>query len=158
MGYFTRVFCTSKKKPKISGIIERLKSNGFNINVNLKESELNKKDWTNFELIYDPEQLPLLVELNQKGTSGGLVEEEIEEFLEFIGKPTLFELKKKKVINHLKLTEYIICIQLPINDIVGQGYNVNGELMKYIELNFSGMIQADNEGFYAKNNLILELE
>ena len=158
MGYFTRVFCSTKRKPKISRILESLKSHGFNISVNLSESKINNENWTNFELTYDPERLPLLVELNQKGKSDGLAEEEIEEFLEFIEKPKFYELKKKKVINHLKSTEYIICIQLPTNDIIDQGYEVNGKLMEFMELNYSGMVQADKEGFYAKNNLIVELK
>jgi len=158
MGYFTRVFCATTQKPKIRVILESLKSDGFNVGVNLAESELDHEEWTNFELIYDLERLPLLVELNQKGQSDGLAEEEIEEFLEFVGKPKFYELNKKKVIDHLKSTEYIVCIQLPTNDIVDQGYNVNGELMEFIELNCSGMVQADREGFYSKNNLILELK
>ena len=94
-----------------------------------------------------------MIELNEKGLSKGIVEEEINEFLKFIGKPKFFELKKKKVINQLKSTEYIICIQLPTNDIVDKGYDVNGELMEFIELNYSGMVQADREGFYSKNNV-----
>jgi len=158
MGYFTRVFCSTNRKPKINEILDSLKFHGFNISVNLSESKINNENWTNFELTYDSERLPLLVELNQKGKSDGVAEEEIKEFLEFVGKPKFYELKKKKVINHLKSTEYIICIQLPTNDIVDQGYNVNGELMEFIELNYSGIVQADKEGFYSKNNLLVELK
>lgn len=157
MAYFTRVFCSTNQKPKINEILEKLKSDGFNVSVNLTESELDNDNWTNFELTYDTERLPLLVELNQKGNSDGLAEEEIEEFLEFVGVPKFYELRKKKVISHLKSTEYIVCIQLPISDIVAKGYDTNGELMEFIELNYSGMVQADKEGFYLKNKLLVEL-
>lgn len=158
MGYYTRVFCSSKNKPKIKELLESLKSNGFAVESDLDEEDLENSEWTNFELNYAPEKLPLLVELNEKGKSDGLVEEEILEFIQFVGKPNLLELNKKKVINHLKNTDYIICIQLPTLDIVDEGYNVNGELMAYVERNFSGMIQADREGFYLNNKLLVKIE
>ncbi|WP_100616425.1 hypothetical protein [Confluentibacter citreus] len=158
MGYFTRVFCSTNRKPKISGILKHLKSDGFDLSVNLTESELDDENWTDFELTYDKARLPLLVELNTKGESERLAEEELEEFFEIIGKPKFFELNKKKVIKHLKATEYIVCIQLPTSDIIDKGYDLNGELMAYIELNFSGMVQADKEGFYLRNELLFELK
>ncbi|MCL9807121.1 hypothetical protein NAT51_16415 [Flavobacterium amniphilum] len=158
MGYYTRVFCSSQKKPKISEILENLKSSGFTVGANLDVKNLDNSEWTNFELIYDSERLPLLIELNEIGKSDELAEEEISEFIEFVGEPKFLELKKKKVIKHLKKSNYIICIQLPTSDINDEGYNVNGELMTYIERNFSGMTQADREGFYLNNELLIELE
>ena len=158
MGYYTRVFCSSKEKPKINGILESLKAKGFKVRVNLDKSALNDTNWTSFELTYAEGKSPLLIEINEKGKSDGIAEEEIEEFLEFIGKPKLYELKKKKVLNHLKQTEFIICIQLPTTDFIDLGYDVNGDLMEYIAEEFSGIVQADGEGFYEKNKLIVELE
>lgn len=147
MGYFTRVFCSNTSYPKISDILQKLKLDGFHTTTNLQESELNNLNWTNFELTYDVDRLPLLIEINKKGKSNELVEEEIKEFLNSIGPPKFYELKKKRVINHLKSTEYIICIQLPTSDITNKGYDVNGLLMKHIECDFSGIIQVDGEGF-----------
>lgn len=158
MGYYTRVFCTTKNKPTVNGILEYLKSEGLTVETNQTMEDMETVDWTGFELMYAPERLPLLVELNQIGSSDGLAEEEIEEFLEFVGDARFYEPKKKKVIAHLKQTEYIICIQFPTNDIVEQGYDANGELMSFFESNYSGMIQADREGFYGKNNLLEKLD
>lgn len=155
MGYYTRVFCSSKIKPKVHLLIEYLTENGHTVWTNPKELE---DDWTDFELMYDSERLPLLIELNEKGNSDGLAEQELTEFFEFIGKGNIFELNKKKVITHLNRTEYIVCIQLPTSDIIDEGYDVNGNLMSYIETNFSGMTQADGEGFYLNNKLLLKLE
>lgn len=53
MGYYTRVFCSSKRKPKIIDLINNLKSIGFDIKSNLDEKDLENPDWTDFELIYD---------------------------------------------------------------------------------------------------------
>jgi len=136
MGYYTRVFCSSHKKPKISEILENLKSSGFTVESDLEAENLDNSEWTNFELNYDSERLPLLIELNEKGKSDELAEEEISEFLEFVGKPQFLEFKKKKVINHLKKTNYIVCIQLPTSDIIDIGYDINGELMAYLEKTF----------------------
>ena len=102
MGYYTRVFCSGLKKPKIGEILENLNSNGFTVSSNLDIENLNDADWTNFELRYRSERLPLLIELNEVGKFDELAEEEISEFIEFIGKPKFLELAKKKIINHLK--------------------------------------------------------
>lgn len=158
MGYFTRVFCATKNKPTVQSILDFIIANGVDVSSNLSGTDLQSKNWGHFELIYDKNKLPLLVELNGLENSDGLAEEELEEFLEFVGIPRFYELKKKKVFAHLKKTEYIVCIQLPTNDIEDKGYDANGELMQYFEKNFSGMIQADREGFYDGSKLLLELE
>ena len=158
MSYYTRVFCSSKSKPRVNEIIESINSKGFKVKINISNDNFDDIDWTNFELYYDSNRLPLLIELNEKGDSDGLAKEEIAEFIEFVGKPSFFELNKKKVINHLNNTEYIVCIQIPTSDIVDEGFDVNGELMSFFERNFSGMTQADKEGFYINNKLILKIE
>jgi len=158
MGYYTRVFCATKNKPTVQNILDFLIAKGVDVSSNLNGTDLQTENWNHFELIYDENRLPLLIELNGLGNSDGLAEEELEEFLEFAGEPRFYELKKKKVVGHLKKTEYIVCIQLPTNDIVDKGYDANGELMEYFEKNFSGMIQADREGFYDGPKLLLKLE
>ncbi len=158
MGYYTRVFCSSQKKPKIGEIIEKLNSNGFKVWANLDVENLDNSEWTNFELNYHSERLPLLIELNEIGKSDELAEEEISEFIEFIGKPKFLEFKKKKIVNHLKKTKFIVCIQLPTSDIIEIGYDINGALMEYLEKKFLGMTQADREGFYLNSKLLIELE
>ncbi len=158
MGYYIRVFCTSKEKPTINDLLENLNLSGYPIESNLDLENEKAVEWTKFELNYDSERMPLLVEINEVGKSDSLAEEEIAEFLEWIGKPKFFEFKKKKVIQHLNKTKYIVCIQLPTSDIVDTGYAVNSALMTYLEKNFLGMIQADGEGFYFNTQLWLELE
>ncbi|UII22322.1 hypothetical protein [Fulvivirga ligni] len=157
MGYYTRVFCTTKKKPTVSQILQNLKLNGFNASSNLSEPELMSDDWTHFELFYKEGKLPILVEVNEIEASDGLAEEEIEEFKEAIGKPGWFDSKKKKVLKHLSKTSFILCNQLPTSDIDDDdGYAINGELMDFFRRECEGMIQCDAEGFYSEGKLILE--
>jgi len=156
MGYFTRVFCKSNSKPNVKQILEMLNSKNFSAKSNLDENELQSEKWTDFELIYKEGKLPILVELNQINESDGLAEEEIEEFKEAIGKPKLFDSKKKKVIKHLDQTNFILCNQLPTSDIDDDGYDINGQLMEIFATECEGMIQCDGEGFYSGNKLIVK--
>ncbi|KAB7530236.1 hypothetical protein F8C76_01630 [Flagellimonas olearia] len=157
MGYYTRVLCVTKNKPTVQNILCFLTANGVEVRSNLNERDLQTKDWNHFELVYDENSPPLLVELNLVGNSDGLAEEELEELLGYIGTPNFYELKKKKVIGHLKRTKYIICVQLPIHAMKDKGHDVNGKLMQYFQRNFSGMIQIDRKGFYNGSELLLEL-
>jgi hypothetical protein len=156
MGYYTRVFCKSNKKPTVSQILEKLNSKGYSAKSNLDENEINSENWTDFELIYKEDKLPILVEINQIGQSDGLAEEEIEEYKKAIGKPGLFDSNKRKVIKHLSQTGFILCNQLPTSDIDDYGHNINGDLMELIASECDGMIQCDGEGFYAGTKLIVK--
>ena len=131
MGYFTRVFCKSDNRPSINKILNQLNSKGFNPTINLNKDEIKSTNWTSFELYYDENKLPILIECNQIGTEEKLAEEEINEFREFIGKPIFYDFTKKRILSHLDESKYIICNQLPTSDIDELGYEVNGEILKY---------------------------
>lgn len=157
MGYYTRIFCVSDKKPNIQELVNACNRQDINIKVEVRNNDLRSTDWTDFELFYDLERKPLLVELNVRNDSNGLLEEEIEEFLEFIDDADANKSDKKKAISHLHKTEYVVCIQLPVSDMTKKGYEVNDRLMTYLEEHYEGMIQEDDEGFYDKGRLFLEL-
>jgi len=156
MGYFTRVFCKSHSKPNVNEILERLNSKNNSAKSNLDDNQLQSENWTDFELFYKEGKLPILVELNQIKESGGLAEEEIEEFKEAIGKPGLFDSSKKKILKHLDQTNFILCNQLPTSDIDADGYDINGELMQIFATEYEGMVQCDGEGFYLGSKLIVK--
>lgn len=65
-------------------------------------------------------------------------------------------LKKRKIIKLLKQTSYTVCNQLPNSDMDDHGYNANGEFLKFFVDNCQGMIYADEEGFYEKNEIIFK--
>ena len=155
MGYFTRVFCKSNKKPSVKQILDSLNSKGYTAKSNLDQEENESENWTEFELIYKEGKLPILVEINQIGESDGLAKEEIEEFKEAIGKPKLFESSKKRVLKHLDQTNFILCNQLPTSDIDDKGYDINGELMELFRIECEGIVQCDGEGFYSGTKLIV---
>lgn len=160
MGYYVRVFCKSGKKPNVRQVLEHINSLGrsYRAESDLNLEEMEVADWTDFELRYDPGKNPILVECNNIGDENGIAEGEIEEFIETIGKPGLFASKKKKVIQHLRDTKYIIANQLLTGDINSIGYDANKEFLKYFVDNYEGLLQVDAEGFYEGGKVIVKTQ
>jgi hypothetical protein len=61
-------------------------------------------------------------------------------------------------LEHLAATAFVIACQLPSSDIEDDGYNVNGHFLTFFVEHCGGMIQADGEGFYEGDKLILLLK
>jgi len=158
MGYYTRAFCKSDAKPTLSQILAHINSLGFDfkLQANLSEVEQKTTEWKDFELIYKVGKLPILVECNNVSDEDGLAKEEIEEFIDEIGEAGILAFNKKKIVRHLQATKYIVVSQLPTSDIDDDGYNANGELLKFFKDNYEGIIQADGEGFYEGTKIILK--
>jgi hypothetical protein len=158
MGYYTRVFCKSDKKPSVGQIFDHINSFGFDFKAESNLSELEQKttDWKDFEFIYKVGKLPILVECNNILDEDGLAKEEIEEFIDEIGEAGILAFNKKKIVRHLQATKFIVVSQLPTSDIDDDGYSANGELLKFFVDNHEGILQADGEGFYDGTKLILK--
>lgn len=154
MGYYTRAFCTSPEVPTLSELRRQLQVIHKECRIESDEGN-SANDWESFSLYYKNNKLPLLVQLNKRDGEDNLAREEIDEFIEDIGAP-LFSLSKRKVINHLAKTKYIVATQLPTSDIDDDGYEINGNFLQIFAANYGGMVQADNEGFYIGNKLILK--
>ena len=58
--------------------------------------------------------------------------------------------------SHLKKTQIIISSQL-LNDIDDDGFHANGVFLDYFVEKCNGMINADSEGFYDGDKVILEI-
>lgn len=159
MGYYLRVFCKSDNKPKVKQILDHINSLGYSYKTttNLTPDECDSNNWTAFELKYKSNKLPISIEYSQVSDASELAKEEIQEFIEEIGAPGLFSIKKKKIIKHLRETKYIVASQL-LSDINDDGHNANGEFLKYFVNNYEGLIHADGEGFYSNDKIILETE
>src|SRR5688572_18081131 len=119
MGYYTRVFCKSTDTPSFSSLQRYMASIDSSYKL-VGTTDDHSNSWTDFEFHYKQGKLPIIVEVNWTDDEGSIGREEIGEFLEDIGAPGL-SFKKRKVINHLKQTNYIICNQLPVSDIDDDG-------------------------------------
>jgi hypothetical protein len=159
MGYYVRAFCTSTEVPKLKDVLEWLKNRGVSILIDDEEqAKLDSLDWKQISLYYKKGKLPIVAECNlDDGTEDCLVREEVNEFSELIGKPG-FSINKRRVLKHLANTNFTIACQLMTSDIDDDGYEANGEFLKYFIEHCDGMIQADGEGFYSGNDIIVKLE
>lgn len=153
MPYYVRAFCNSSTVPTVSELEKELKSEYPSIRFETEDSRDGK--WEQVEYFYKEDKQPIVVEFNYNDGPESLVAEECDEFINEIGSPGL-SMSKRKVLNHLKNTKYIISCQL-LNDIDDDGYDLNGELLNIFANKYDGLIQADGEGFYKGHKLIVEL-
>src|SRR5690242_6286445 len=130
MGYYVRAFCASDKVPTPKELLKYVKSKGISLGLEADGVDIDSTKWDQVAWTYKEGKLPILMECNRDSSEDGLFREEIDEFLEFIGKPG-FSLAKRRVIGHLKESKYIISCQLPTSDIDDDGYDANGTLLTY---------------------------
>jgi hypothetical protein len=153
MGYYFRAFCRSTESPAFSQLQKFMHSKNPHYRLE-GEVDDNNSYWTDFIFHYKEGRLPILVEINWCDDDSSLGKEELEEFLEDIGRPGL-SLKKRKVIKHLKATKYIVCCQIPSSDVDKDGFSANHLLMDFFIHHYQAMIHADNEGYYNNDNTLL---
>jgi hypothetical protein len=153
MPYYVRAFCNSDTVPSISELESILKSEYPAIRLETEDARDGK--WGNAEYYYKESNQPVVVECNYNDGPESLVAGECEEFIEEIGSPGL-SMAKRRVLDHLKNTKYIISCQL-LSDIDDDGYHLNGELLNIFVNKYGGLIQADGEGFYKGHKLVVEL-
>jgi hypothetical protein len=159
MGYYVRVFCTTGDPPALAPVLEHARGRGSEISLDpdASETSLDDADWSQVGLLYKPGKLPILLEVNRDEGDESLVREEIEEFMEFLGDAPS-NTHRKRVEEHLRATRFVVAAQLPTSDIDDDGYNALGNTITYFVDHNGGMIQADGEGFYDGNKVIVPLE
>ncbi|MFC2140831.1 hypothetical protein ACFLQP_00860 [Acidobacteriota bacterium] len=156
MGYYVRTFCKTENIHPLKEAIDYAKAKGANLKVP-EETDIESIPWKEAELHYKEGKGPIIVECNiDDGSDDCLVKQECQEFIEEIGSPGI-SFSKRKVISHLKQTKFIITCQL-LSDIDDDGYDANGEFLRFFMENCDGIIQADGEGFYKGNKLIVKLD
>jgi len=159
MGYYVRAFYKSSDVSSINEVLKWMCSRGYDMFIDDRDVEAEDWDstgWDHVSLKYKEEKLPILVECNRDdGSEQCMLRQEIDEFLEFIGKPG-FSLAKRKVIKHLEDTKFVICCQWLTSDIDDDGCDASNEFLRYFVEHCEGMTQFDGEGFYENRRLILK--
>lgn len=158
MGYYLRAFCQSPNTPPPKAVLAWMRERGFtgslDVQENLPESD---NHWTAATLSYKDGKEPIEIECNRRDGPESLADEEIQEFIEFIG-PSGRSSKKKRVVDHLTKTTFVVACCLPTLDIDEDGYDANEVFLTYFVEHCGGLIQADGEGFWDGDKVIVRLE
>jgi hypothetical protein len=159
VSYYVRAFCTTGEPPAIRPILDFAKERGFVVEGVSNATGLDDPAWEQAAVVYKTGKSPILLEINreQAGEDGSLFREEIEEFLEFL-EDAPNNSNRKRVEQHLRETRFTVAAQLATSDIDDDGYNALGNMLRYFVEHNGGMIQADGEGFYDGNEVIVALE
>lgn len=150
MGYYLRAFCTSADIPPLRTIFDWAEKQG--VRLEAPETDVDATGWEQAEVIYQPERSPIVAETN----TGELLHEEVEEFVDFL-EDVDDSPEKQKVLDHLEQSKAVVAAQL-LGDIDDDGYTAAGEFLTYFVEHCGGLIQADGEGFYEGDKLIVEVE
>ena len=173
MGYYVRAFCTNPKVPDLASIQTWLRERESvaiidepNHGVEATQAgearspilDLATLDWEQVAIAYRAGKLPILAECNRDdGTDESLMRVEVAEFVEFVGEPGR-SADKQRVLDHLAATKFVIACQLPTSDLEDDGYDANGDFLSFFVEHCGGMIQADGEGFYDGDRIIVPLK
>jgi hypothetical protein len=108
--------------------------------------------WDQVAIEYREGKAPFLAEVSSVEAPEGA--EELEEFVEVV-KETPNSDGRQAVLDHLQRTRFIVANQIPVSDFEDDGFDAVGEFMQFFVERNGGMIQADGEGFYEGDRLLL---
>ena len=156
MGYFIRAFCKSDEPPTVQEILDAIAETGIDAEIDNEVTDRDSiylEEWEQFGYRYNDRRNSVLVECNRRDGPSSVADEEISEFIESVESADDSP-GKNKVLKHLEETLFVISCRLP-DDIDDDGIEANGALLSYLEKNYDGMIQADGEGFYDEDELVV---
>ncbi len=157
MAYLMRVFCTSGSPPALDDIFDWVSRRGTRLWIDDRVPNVDPASvsWEQAAIGYRQGKTPFLAEVNH--TSDSDAKEEVEEFTELLADVPDTP-HRRNVLSRLERTTFIVANQIPTVDFEDDGYDAAGEFMLFFVEHNGGIIQADGEGFYDGQELIVELE
>lgn len=160
MGYHIRAFCTANEVPSIAGLLEWLGKRQIHTEIQdgPPSANLESRQWKQVSLAYKSGKEPLVLKLEtDNGTKDSPLRKTIDTFLEQVG-PAGKSQAKQRVVTHLKATRFIVTCELPAQDMDNEGWDANGQILTFLGEYHGALVQADREGFYDGDKLILQLK
>jgi len=162
MGNYIRAFCVGEEVPPITKVVQWLASRDVHVKVeNGDPMKMQSRGWEQVSLIYKEGKLPIIARCMRADAKGNGTDadagSELKSFIERIGAVGKNK-TKKRVVDHLKATRFIVALRLPKGDMDDAGWDANGQILTYFLDHCGALIQADGEGFYEGSKLILELD
>jgi hypothetical protein len=159
MPYWMRVFCTEGSPASLREILESVERRGITLELDgeMLDADPDSADWEQAAVRYRKGKLPFLAEINRVGDPEFDAAQEIEEFITFVADaPDTVE--KERVVDHLRRTSFIVANQIPTTDFDDVGFTAVGEFIRFFVDHNGGLTQADGEGFYEADRLIVPLK
>lgn len=159
MAYYVRVFCTALDAPPLRDVFAFCAEQGHPLwlGEDTTDTDLDSTVWREITLRYKESGQQIATDVTRKSDGKGLLREEIAEFKEFLEDVDNGP-GKRKVLQHLRATNFIVANQYLFADFDDDGYDVMSHFLNYFVQNHGGMVQCDGEGFYDSETLIVELE
>jgi hypothetical protein len=155
LGYYLRAFCKSEVPP-LRRVLEWVANEGVVLELDGGSELLDDENWREAEIRYDEGKQPLVVDVSRASSNDELLSDEVEEFVEFL-EDVDDSPEKQKVLEQLRESRAVVGAQL-LGDIDDAGYSAIGVLLSFFVEHCGAMIQADGEGFYDGDRLLVELE
>jgi len=164
MGNYIRAFCVGEEVPPITKVVQWLGTRDVHVKVaDGDPMKMQSRGWEQVSLVYKEGKLPIIARCTRTDAKGsasaggdGSAGDELKMFIERIGQPGKNKVKKR-VVDHLKATRFIVALRLPKGDMDDAGWDANGQILTYFLDHCGALIQADGEGFYEGAKLILEM-
>ncbi len=156
MPFWMRVFCRRPTAPTPGQILEALSAAQLPAQLDL-EAGVDPSDphWEQLALALSGDAGVLVVD-RDVGPRGEAVLEEVAKFLRDIRRSPRSK-TRERVVEHLKDTKQVFCLQVPTASIDPTGWAVAHAVMRYLVASCDGLAHLDGEGFYQGNDLVLEL-
>jgi hypothetical protein len=156
VGYYLRAFCTSEDLPPLGRVFAWATARGVSLELEHEPDpgELDSAGWRTAEVRYQRGKWPLVVDVSRAADHGPPFED-VEEFVELLGEVDE-SADKRRVLAHLRASRAVVTVQL-FSDVDDDGYDAVGAFLGFFVEQCGGMIQADFEGFYEGDRLIVEL-
>ncbi len=156
MDYYIRAFCIADQVPTLREVVQWLESRELKLVVE-GAAGLDDPHWQEASFFYQRDRKPIIVQCARATGPDSPARKQADDFIARIGPPGK-SYAKKRVVNHLKETRFVIANKLPVDDMTDAGWDANGQILTYFRDNCRAMIQADREGFYEGTALVLKME
>ena len=157
MGNYIRAFCVGEEVPSITKLVQWLATREVAVKVQDGDPmKMQSRGWEQVSLVYKEGKLPIIARCSRTDAKNSEAADELKGFIERLGAVGKNKVKKR-VVDHLKATRFIVALRLPKADMDDAGWDANGQILTYFLDHCGALIQADGEGFYEGSKLILEM-
>lgn len=154
--YIMRVFATSSDIPSPRAIADHLNSHGFPVHIELTSTDLDTNDWTQISIHYAADHA--LLQLAHESLHS---DEPLSDALRALMDATADAKDRRgsrRVLALLAEANHLFELSIPPDyDWNAQDHLVSTALLNYLETQTAGLIQADGEGYYQNNRILLVL-